>query len=64
MDERKHNDDVERDPGAYVGREPEFEAETIPGGITRADERVAAYDSRPGVPQEPEEPDARSSEDG
>jgi hypothetical protein len=36
------------DPGAYVGRKPERQAETIPGGITDADERVAAHSTRPG----------------
>ena len=43
------------DPGAYIGHEPEREAETIPGGVTEADERTSAYDSRPGVPGEPSE---------
>lgn len=40
------------DPGAYVGSEPELEAESIPGGVKPADERVAAYDSQPGLPEE------------
>lgn len=30
------------DPGAYIGHEPERGAETIPGGVGPADERVAA----------------------
>jgi len=49
------------DPGAYIGREPESEAETIPGEVTDRDERTSAYDSRPGVPGEPDDPieDAR-----
>ena len=34
------------DPGAYIGNEPEFEAETIPGGIGRKDERVSAVDTQ------------------
>jgi hypothetical protein len=42
------------DPGAYVGNQPELEEESIPGRIQPADERVAAYDSRPGVKHEPE----------
>jgi hypothetical protein len=36
----------EHDPGAYIGHEPEFAAETIPGGVQAADERVAAVDSQ------------------
>ena len=40
------SDGEKRDPGAYIGREPEFAAETIPGGIGPEDERVAAGDSR------------------
>jgi hypothetical protein len=43
------------DPGAYIGSEPEREAETIPGGVKPRDERVAAYDSRPGLPEEPDD---------
>ena len=43
-----HPDPVRRDPGAYVGREPERQAATIPGGISRADERVAAHSTQPG----------------
>ncbi len=43
------------DPGSYIGSEPEREAETIPGGVKPGDERVSAYDSRPGVPGEPED---------
>ena len=43
------------DPGAYNGHEPEREAESIPDGIGPEDERVAAYDSRPGVEGEPDE---------
>jgi hypothetical protein len=57
-EERSHKDEPDFDPGAYIGREPEFEAETIPGGVASSDERVAAYDSRPGVVDEPDAPDA------
>jgi hypothetical protein len=46
----------ELDPGAYIGHEPEREADTIPGGVQPGDERVAAHDSQPGVPGEPEAP--------
>ena len=43
-----HPDDQRRDPGAYVGRQPERQAATIPGGITSKDERVAAHSTRSG----------------
>jgi hypothetical protein len=43
------------DPGAYVGSEPEREAETIPGGIGSKDQRISASDSRPGADGEPED---------
>jgi hypothetical protein len=36
------------DPGAYVGRKPERQAETIPGGLSRHDDRVAANSTQPG----------------
>jgi hypothetical protein len=45
-DDRKRDTDL--DPGAYVGRLPERQAETIPGGISDADERVAAHSTQPG----------------
>ena len=32
----------QHDPGAYIGHEPEFAAETIPGGLGPKDERVSA----------------------
>lgn len=34
------------DAGAYIGREPEFGAETIPGGIGPKDQRVSAFDTQ------------------
>ena len=34
------------DPGAYVGHEPERQAETIPGGVRPEDERVAAHSTQ------------------
>lgn len=43
-----HPDRERRDPGAYVGREPERQAATIPGGISPADERVAAHSTQSG----------------
>jgi hypothetical protein len=42
-----------RDPGAYIGHEPELAAETIPGGVRPDDERVAANSSQPGVVEQP-----------
>lgn len=35
------------EPGAYVGRKPERQAETIPGGV-RPDERIAAHSTQVG----------------
>jgi hypothetical protein len=37
------------DPGAYIGHEPEREAETIPGGVRHDDERIAASASQSGA---------------
>jgi hypothetical protein len=45
------------DPGAYVGRLPERQAETIPGGISDADERIAANSTQPGPVAEDPQPD-------
>jgi hypothetical protein len=36
------------EPGAYVGRKPERQAETIPGGVRPDDERIAAHSTQPG----------------
>ena len=41
------------EPGAYVGSEPERQAETIPGGVRPEDERIAAHSTQRG-----EDPDA------
>jgi hypothetical protein len=57
-------DKRELDPGAYIGREPELEEESIPGGLKPGDERVAAYDSQPGVDGEPDGPPGESAEGG
>ncbi len=43
-----HPDDQRRDPGAYVGREPERQGATIPGGISPKDERIAAHSTQSG----------------
>ncbi len=32
--------------GAYIGSEPEREAETIPGGVDPKDERIAAHSTQ------------------
>jgi hypothetical protein len=39
--------DEGRDPGAFIGHEPEGAEETIPGGVGRRDERVAAHSTQP-----------------
>lgn len=49
-DRRPPHEREATDPGAYIGREPERVAETIPGGLGPADERAAAGDSQPGPP--------------
>jgi hypothetical protein len=46
------------DPGTYIGRLPEHAADTIPGGLTRKDERVSAVDTQTGAKSpEPETPE-------
>ena len=40
------------EPGAYIGNEPERQAETIPGGVRPEDERIAAHST-----QREEDPD-------
>ena len=43
------NDEQQKpDAGAYIGRKPEFAAETIPGGVQPDDERVAAGQTQTG----------------
>jgi len=39
------------EPGAYVGRKPERQAETIPGGVRPDDERIAAHSTQAGDPR-------------
>ena len=65
MGEAKTGDETRRshqhaDPGAFIGSEPEREAETIPGGVERQDQRTSASNSRPGVDGEPEDGDTSS----
>ena len=43
------------EPGAYVGRKPERQAETIPGGVRPDDERIAAHSTQTGETSAPEE---------
>jgi hypothetical protein len=45
------------EPGAYVGRKPERQAETIPGGVRPDDERIAAHSTQTGpVPSDERTP--------
>ena len=54
-DDGPENEEQRHDPGAYIGHEPEFAADRLPDGIQPGDERVAAHESAPGVPGEPDE---------
>ena len=45
----------ERDPGIFIGHEPELAADRIPGGVRPQDERVAATRSEPAAPGEPDD---------
>jgi hypothetical protein len=38
--------DADPDPGSYIGRMPERAAESIPGGVSPKDERVAAHSTQ------------------
>lgn len=42
MGTKQEQDQETFDPGAYIGHEPEFASETIPGGVGPKDERVSA----------------------
>jgi len=58
-DRQRHqapHQEVAHDPGAYVGREPERLAETIPGGIGPKDERVSAVATQPSGGEGPDVP--------
>jgi hypothetical protein len=48
--------ETDLDPGAFVGNRPERQAETIPGGIRRDDERIAANSSQATGPGDASEP--------
>jgi hypothetical protein len=58
------NEQATEDPGAYIGSEPEREAETIPGGVDPKDERTSGSNSRPGVAGEPEDGDTSDVVEG
>jgi hypothetical protein len=38
--------DADTDPGSYIGRMPERASESIPGGVHKDDERVAAHSTQ------------------
>ena len=63
MPDKEHPDES-ADPGAFIGSKPESEAETIPGGVDRRDQRTSASNSRPGVDGEPEDGDTSDVVDG
>jgi hypothetical protein len=53
-DTRRHADQRQsRDAGAFIGRLPERQAETIPGGIGPKDQRVSAVGTQPGPARGP-----------
>jgi hypothetical protein len=54
-DDPTRTDDL--DPGAFVGNRPEREAKTIPGGISRKDERIAANSTQTGPISEESTPE-------
>ena len=54
-DDPTRTDDL--DPGAFVGQRPERQAETIPGGISPKDERIAANSTQTGPTSEDPTPD-------
>src|SRR2546426_3776738 len=67
--DRKQPESINRttsneDPGAFIGRKPERATETIPGGVSRRDERVSAVATQSGarLPQEDTPQGHRESE--
>jgi hypothetical protein len=50
------------DAGAYVGREKERQAETIPGGVRPGDERIAAHSTQSQEPVEGAPPSGHRQE--
>ena len=51
------------EPGAYIGREPERAADTIPGGVRPEDERIAAYGTQTGEPDDAPSPEGHRAGD-
>jgi hypothetical protein len=51
---RQGSEKQPRDAGAYIGRLPERESETIPDGLGPKDERVSAVATQPGTVRGPE----------
>lgn len=45
-----------QDPGAYIGRKPERVEESIPGGLSRKDERASATETQTGATAADEAP--------
>jgi hypothetical protein len=58
----KPHESKPRDPGAYIGIEPELASETIPGGVRPDDERVAAHSSQAGPTQSTDPPGAATED--
>ena len=48
MSDTTKGHDQERDPGAYIGHEPELAADRLPDGVQPRDERVAAHSTQSG----------------
>ena len=61
----RHKDPLAKpdEPGAYVGRKPERQAETIPGGIGPDDERIAAHSTQVGDVADERTPDGHREGD-
>ncbi len=60
------NDPLEKpaDPGAYVGHEPERQAETIPGGVGPDDERIAAHSTQRSTDEDTTDADLTADDRG
>lgn len=54
----------QRDPGQYIGQEPELAADRIPGGVRPDDERVAAHSTQSGPASAPEPTGHREADAG
>jgi hypothetical protein len=58
------SDERARDPGQYIGHEPELAADRIPGGVRPDDERVAAHSTQSGPKTDPEPAGHRERDTG